>query len=76
MSDKPTPDVKVSGALPGDWGLRKAQEMHRKHAVRIDEQAERADDAQAAAAERDARREASRLRRAEWKAKRLAKDVA
>jgi hypothetical protein len=58
MSTKAAPDVKVSGALPGDWGVRKAQEMHRKNAVRIDAAEERAENQRQARLERRQRKTA------------------
>lgn len=54
-------NVKVSGALPGDWGLRKAEQMTAQRVAKIDRDREREADRETAAEEQ---RESRRARRA------------
>lgn len=58
-------NVKVSGALPGDWGLRKAEQMTAQRVAKIDRDREREADREDAKQERLAKRAAAKARRAQ-----------
>ena len=51
--------VKVSSALPADWGVRKSEAMHAKQVATVDKQVARAEERKAARAERKAQRNAA-----------------